>query len=96
MSMHERRWKDHPLDKGVLSPVSLCLLMGQVVEFKELHRARRSRAEKVTNEQCTELLEWNLQYSVDRYLSSPRRERPLRATINLKLSEVLEYTLRLC
>lgn len=48
MPMHERHLKGHPLDKGVLSPVSLCLLMGQVVELKELHRARRSRAEKIT------------------------------------------------
>ncbi|HEX9879026.1 MAG TPA: hypothetical protein VGB25_02390 [Candidatus Binatia bacterium] len=69
--------------------------MGQVVELKEIHRARRSRSEKLTMDQCIELLEWNLKHSVDRYLSSPSDERPFRAGQIRKLSEVLEYTLRL-
>ena len=69
--------------------------MGQVVQIKELHRARRTRTEKISTEQCIELLEWNLKHSVDTYLSSPRDERPLRATRIRRLSEVLEYTLRI-
>ncbi len=69
--------------------------MGQVVELKEIHRARRSREEKLSTQQCIELLEWNLKHSVNVYLSSPRDERPLRATQIRKLSEVLEYTLQL-
>ncbi len=69
--------------------------MGQVVQIKELYRARKSRAEKMSTDQCIELIEWNLKHSVDRYLSSPHGERAFRATQIRKLSEVLEYTLRL-
>ena len=69
--------------------------MGQVVELKEIYRARRSREERLNTDQCIELLEWNLQHSVSLYLASPREERPLRATQIRKLTEVLEYTLRL-
>jgi hypothetical protein len=69
--------------------------MGQVVELKELHRARRYRAEKQSADQCIELLEWNLKHNVDRYLSSAYGERLFRATRIRKLSEVLEYALRL-
>lgn len=69
--------------------------MGQVIHFKELHQARRRRSEKVNVEQCVELLEWNLKRSLDRYLSSPAEERSMRATQIRKLSEILEYALRL-
>jgi len=54
--------------------------MGQVVEFKKLHRARRHRAEKQSTDQCIELLEWSLKHNVDRYLSAPYGERLFRAT----------------
>jgi hypothetical protein len=69
--------------------------MGQVISFKELHQARRRRSERVSVEQCVELLEWNLRRSMDHYFSSPPEERPTRATQIRKLSEVLEYALRL-
>ncbi|MGB7951497.1 MAG: hypothetical protein WCH75_27755 [Candidatus Binatia bacterium] len=46
-------------------------------------------------EQCVQLLEWNLKKSLDDYLSSPQEERPIRATQIRKLSEILEYALRL-
>ena len=69
--------------------------MGQVIHFKELHQARRRRSEKASMEQCVELLEWNLKRSLDQYFYSPREERPMRATQIRKLSEILEYALRL-
>jgi len=69
--------------------------MGQVIRIKELHQARRRRSEKVSIEQCVELLEWNLKRSLDQYLSSPPEERSMRATQIRKLSEILEYALRL-
>lgn len=69
--------------------------MGQVIHFKELHQARRRRSEKVSIEECVELLEWNLKRSLDQYLSSPPEERSMRATQIRKLSEILEYALRL-
>ena len=69
--------------------------MGQVIHFKELHQARRRRSEKISMEQCVELLEWNLKRSLDQYLSSPPEERSMRATQIRKLSEILEYALRL-
>ncbi len=69
--------------------------MGQVIHFKELHQARRRRSEKVNVEQCVELLEWNLKRSLDRYFSSPPEERSIRATQIRKISEILEYALRL-
>jgi len=69
--------------------------MGQVIRLKELHQARRRRTEKVSMEQCVELLEWNLKRSLDQYLSSPPEERSMRATQIRKLSEILEYALRL-
>ena len=46
-------------------------------------------------EQCVELLEWNLKKSVDNYFGAPREERSMRATQIRKLSEILEYALRL-
>jgi len=68
--------------------------MGQVVQFKELHQARRRRSEKLSMEQCVELLEWNLKKSLDDYFTSPREQRSLRAVQIRKLSEILEYALR--
>ncbi len=69
--------------------------MGRLIEIRELHQARRRRSEKVSMEQCVELLEWNLKKSLDDYLSSPPEERSMRATQIRKLSEILEYALRL-
>jgi hypothetical protein len=69
--------------------------MGRLIQIEELHRARRRRSEKVSMEQCVELLEWNLKKSLDDYFSSPPEERPMRATQIRKLSEILEYAVRL-
>ena len=69
--------------------------MGQVIHFKELHHARRRRTEKINMEQCVELLEWNIKRSLDQYFSSPPEERSMRATQIRKISEILEYALRL-
>lgn len=69
--------------------------MGQVIQLKELHQARRRRSEKISMEQCVELLEWNLKRSLDQYFFSPPEERSMRATQIRKLSEILEYALRL-
>ena len=69
--------------------------MGQLIQLQELHQARRRRSEKVSMEQCVELLEWNLKKSVDDYFGAPREERSMRATQIRKLSEILEYALRL-
>lgn len=69
--------------------------MGRLIQIRDLHQARRRRSEKVSMEQCVELLEWNLKKSLDEYFSSPREERSMRATQIRKLSEILEYALRL-
>jgi hypothetical protein len=69
--------------------------MGQLIQLKELHHARRRRSEKVSMEHCVHLLEWNLKKSLDDYFSSPPEERSMRATQIRKLSEILEYALRL-
>ena len=69
--------------------------MGQVIQLEAIHQARRRRSEKVSMEQCVQLLEWNLKKSLDDYFSSPREERSMRATQIRKLSEILEYALRL-
>ena len=66
--------------------------MGQLVQLKELHQARRRRSEK---EECLQLLEWNLKKNVDEYFSSPPAERSIRAAQIRKLSEILETALRL-
>jgi hypothetical protein len=69
--------------------------MGQLIQLERLHEARRRRSEKVSMEECVQLLEWNLKKSVDSYFTSPREERSIRATQIRKLSEILEYALRL-
>jgi hypothetical protein len=69
--------------------------MARIIQIQDLHQARRRRSEKVSMEQCVELLEWNLKKSVDDYLDAPREERSMRATQIRKLSEILEYALRL-
>lgn len=69
--------------------------MGEVIQIKELNQARRRRSERVTMEQCVHLLEWNLKKSLDDYFISPREERSIRAIQIRKLSEILEYALRL-
>lgn len=69
--------------------------MGRLIQIEDLHQARRRRSEKVSMEQCVELLEWNLKKSLDDYFSSPREERSMRAIQIRKLSEILEYALRL-
>jgi hypothetical protein len=69
--------------------------MGRLIEIQEVHKARRRRSEKVSMEQCVQLLEWNLKKSLDDYFSSPPEERSMRATQIRKLSEILEYAVRL-
>jgi hypothetical protein len=69
--------------------------MGRLIQIEELHKARRRRSEKVSMEQCVELLEWNLKKSLEDYFSSPVEERAIRATQIRKLSEILEYAVRL-
>jgi hypothetical protein len=69
--------------------------MGQIIQLEAIHQARRRRSEKVSMEQCVQLLEWNLKKSLDDYFSSPREERSMRATQIRKLSEILDYALRL-
>jgi hypothetical protein len=77
-----------------LDPI-LVVAMGRLIEIEEVHRARRRRSEKVSMEQCVQLLEWNLKKSLDDYFSSPPEERSMRATQIRKLSEILEYAVRL-
>ena len=69
--------------------------MGQLIQLEALHQARRRRSEKVSMEQCVQLLECNLKKSLDDDFVSPREERSMRATQIRKLSEILEYALRL-
>jgi hypothetical protein len=73
----------------------LVIAMGRLIQIEELHKARRRRSEKVSMEQCVELLEWNLKKSLDDYFASPPEERSMRATQIRKLSEILEYAVRL-
>jgi hypothetical protein len=69
--------------------------MGQVIQLGAIHQARRRRSEKVSMEQCVQVLEWNLKKSLDDYFASPAEERSIRVTQIRKLSEILEYALRL-
>ena len=69
--------------------------MGRLIQIEEVHRARRRRSEKVSMEHCVQLLEWNLKKSLDDYFASPPEERSMRATQIRKLSEILEYAVRL-
>ena len=69
--------------------------MGRVFQIKELHLARRRRSERISLGQCVELHKWNLKHSIERYFSSPPEERSLRATQIRKISELLEYAVRL-
>jgi hypothetical protein len=69
--------------------------MGQLIQLEQVHQARRRRSAKVSMEECVQLLEWNLKKSLDGYFASPREERSIRATQIRKLSEILEYALRL-
>jgi hypothetical protein len=72
--------------------------MGRVIPLREIHQAKRRRTEKVSKvsmEECVDLLEWNLKRSLDQYFASPPEEKSMRATQIRKLSEILEYALRL-
>ena len=69
--------------------------MAQIIQLREVHQARRRRSERVSMEQCVELLEWNLKKSLDDYFISPREQKSIRAVQIRKLSEILEYALRL-
>lgn len=69
--------------------------MGRIIQIEDLHQARRRRSEKVSMDQCVELLEWNLKKSIDDYFTAPQEERSMRAIQIRKLSEILEYALRL-
>lgn len=68
--------------------------MGQVIHLKGIQQAKRRR-DSVSIEECVGLLEWNLKTSLDQYFSSPPEEKSMRATQIRKLSEILEYALRL-
>jgi hypothetical protein len=65
-----------------------------VIHLKGIQQAKRRR-ENVSMEECVGLLEWNLKNSLDQYFLSPPEEKSMRATQIRKLSEILEYALRL-
>jgi hypothetical protein len=65
--------------------------MGQLIELKEVLRAKRRETERHSLQRCIEILESNLEWSVKAYMSSPREERLVRAGRLKKLSELLEY-----
>jgi hypothetical protein len=50
--------------------------MGQLIQLQELHQARRRRSEKVSMDQCVELLEWNLKKSIDDYFALRAKSAP--------------------
>jgi hypothetical protein len=68
--------------------------MGQVIHLRGIQQAKRRR-DNVSMEECVGLLEWNLKNSLDQYFASPPEEKSMRATQIRKLSEILEYALRL-
>jgi hypothetical protein len=63
--------------------------MGQIIQLRTIHQARRRRSEKVSMEQCVQLLEWNLKKSLDDYFSSPREKRSMRAT---QIRKLMKYS----
>jgi hypothetical protein len=65
--------------------------MGQLVELREILRAKRRETERHSLEKCIEILESSLALSVRAYLSSPRDERLVRAKRLEKLAELLVY-----
>lgn len=69
--------------------------MGEVIRFDEVYQAKRRRGERASLEECVDILEWNLKNSLDQYFTSPPEEKSMRATQIRKLSEILEYALRL-
>jgi hypothetical protein len=69
--------------------------MGQVIRFEEIYQAKRRRGERASLEHCVGILEWNVKNSLDQYFASPPEEKSMRATQIRKLSEILEYALRL-
>ena len=69
--------------------------MGQLIQLQQLQQERRRRSEKDTLQECVQLLEWNLKKTVNEYFDSPLEQRSIRATQIRKLTEILEYALRL-
>ena len=69
--------------------------MGQLIQLQQLQQERRRRSEKDTLQECVQLLEWNLKKLVNEYFDSPPEQRSIRATQIRKLTEILEYALRL-
>ena len=69
--------------------------MGQVIRFDEIYPEKRRRDERASLENCLGVLEWNIKNSLDQYFASPPEEKSMRATQIRKLSEILEYALRL-
>ncbi len=69
--------------------------MARVVEISKVRQQQQRRLERDVTEQCIEVLEWNLRNSLDRYFLAPREERLDQATKIRRLSEVLEYSVRL-
>jgi hypothetical protein len=69
--------------------------MGQLIQLQQLQQDRRRRSEKDTLQECVQLLEWNLKKTVNEYFDSPLEQRSIRATQIRKLTEILEYALRL-
>jgi hypothetical protein len=69
--------------------------MGQIIRFDEIYQAKRRRGVRASLEDCVGILEWNVKNSVDQYFASPPEEKSMRATQLRKVSEILEYALRL-
>jgi hypothetical protein len=69
--------------------------MGQVIRFDAIYQEKRRRDERASLDHCLGVLEWNIKNSLDQYFASPPEEKSMRATQIRKLSEILEYALRL-
>ena len=65
--------------------------MGQLIELREVFRAKRRETERHSLERCIQILEASLDGSIKAYLNSPREERLVRAGRLKKLCELLEY-----
>ena len=69
--------------------------MAEIIPFADLVRARRRDRERESAHRCVELLELNLRFALERFVTASTNDQPVWARRLRVLSELLEYAVHI-
>ena len=67
------------------------MALAEIIEFKDIVRARARRRERALTERCLAIMEECLASSIIAYHEAPPRERPAHATKIRQIGDLIAY-----